>query len=44
MNMSCENLIKEILENSKSYNCQVNCPMDVVVSKKMDGIGTTQRH
>ena len=36
---SCENLIREILENSKSYNCQVNCPMDVVVSKTMDGIG-----
>ncbi len=35
----CENLIREILENSKSYNCQVNCPMDVVVSKTMDGIG-----
>ena len=33
------NLIKEILENSKSYNCQVNCPVDVVVSKTMDGIG-----
>ena len=36
---NCENLIREILENSKSYNCQVNCPMDVVVSKTMDGIG-----
>ena len=35
----CENLIREILENSKSYNCQVNCPIDVVVSKKIDGIG-----
>ena len=35
----CGNLIREILENSKSYNCQVNCPMDVVVSKTMDGIG-----
>jgi phosphoglycerate kinase len=35
----CENLIREILENSKTYNCQVNCPMDVVVSKTMDGIG-----
>lgn len=33
------NLIKEILENSKSYNCQVNCPIDVVVSKTMAGIG-----
>ena len=36
---SCGNLIKEILENSKSYNCKVTCPMDVVVSKKMDGLG-----
>ena len=35
----CGNLIREILENSKSYNCQVNCPVDVVVSKTMDGIG-----
>ena len=30
----CGNLIREILENSKSYNCQVNCPIDVIVSKK----------
>jgi len=37
--LSCGDLIREILENSKSYNCQVNCPMDVVVSKTMDGIG-----
>ena len=36
---SCGSLIKEILENSISYNCKVTCPMDVVVSKKMDGIG-----
>jgi len=36
---NCENLIREIFENSKSYNCQVSCPKDVVVSKKMDGIG-----
>jgi phosphoglycerate kinase len=36
----CENLIKEILVKSKLYNCQINCPIDVVVSKKMDGIGT----
>ena len=37
--LSCGDLIREILENSKSYNCQINCPMDVVVSKTMDGIG-----
>ncbi len=35
----CGNLIREILENSKSYNCQVNCPIDVVVSKTIVGIG-----
>ena len=35
----CGNLIREILENSKSYNCQVNCPIDVVVSKTMTGTG-----
>ena len=35
----CGNLIREILENSKSYNCQVNCPIDVVVSKTMAGKG-----
>ena len=39
MNIDCKSLIKEILEKSKSYNCQVNCPKDVVVSKKIDGIG-----
>jgi len=35
----CENLIKEILEKSKAYNCQINCPTDVVVSKNLYGIG-----
>ena len=35
----CEDLIKEILEKSKSYNCQINYPIDVVVSKKFDGVG-----
>ena len=35
----CENLIKEILEKSKLYNCQINCPTDVVVSKNLNGIG-----
>ncbi len=35
----CENLIKEILEKSKAYNCQINCPIDVIVSKNLHGKG-----
>jgi len=35
----CENLIKEILEKSKAYNCQINCPTDVIVSKNLHGTG-----
>ena len=39
----CENdcgaIIREILENSNKYNCKITCPIDVVVSKKIDGIG-----
>tara|TARA_B100001996_G_scaffold93959_1_gene70240 strand:+ start:452 stop:1642 length:1191 start_codon:yes stop_codon:yes gene_type:complete len=39
----CENdskhLVKEILENSKKYNCKITCPADVVVSKSLDGEG-----
>ena len=35
----CENLIKEILEKSKAYNCQINCPIDVIVSKNFHGTG-----
>ena len=35
----CENLIKEILEKSKLYNCQINYPIDVVVAKNLDGPG-----
>ena len=35
----CENLIKEILEKSKAYNCQINCPTDAVVSKNLHGTG-----
>ena len=36
---SCENLIKEILEKSKLHNCQINCPIDVVVAKNLDRPG-----
>ena len=35
----CENLIKEILENSNKYNCKITCPIDVVVSKNLEDIG-----
>ena len=39
----CENdskhLVKEIFENSKKYNCKITCPVDVVVSKSLDGEG-----
>ena len=35
----CKNLIKEILEKSKAYNCQINCPIDVIVSKNLHGTG-----
>ena len=35
----CKNLIKEILEKSKAYNCQINCPTDVIVSKNLHGTG-----
>ena len=35
----CENLIKEILEKSKAHNCQINCPIDVIVSKNWHGTG-----
>jgi len=35
----CEDLIKEILENSNKYNCKITCPVDVVVSKNLEGTG-----
>ena len=35
----CEALIKEILENSNKYNCKITCPVDVVVSKNLEGMG-----
>ena len=42
----CENdrepLIKEILENSKKYGCKIICPIDVVVSKSLEGKGKNQ--
>ena len=35
----CGYLIKEILENSKKYNCKITCPIDVVVSENLEGKG-----
>ena len=35
----CESLIKEIFENSNKYNCKITCPLDVVVSKNLEGSG-----
>ena len=36
---NCANLINEILENSKKYNCKILCPKGVVVSKSLEGTG-----
>jgi len=35
----CGDLIKEILENSDKYNCKITCPVDIVVSKNLEGMG-----
>ena len=35
----CGVLIKEILENSKKYNCKITYPVDVVVSKNLENVG-----
>ena len=35
----CGSLIKDILENSKKYNCKLILPEDVVVSKNLEGNG-----
>ena len=39
---NCESLIKEILKNSNKYNCKITCPLDVIVSKNMEGFGTSK--
>ena len=36
----CGSLIKEILENSKKYNCEINIPKDAIVSSSLNGEGT----
>ena len=35
----CGSLIKEILENSKKYNCEITIPKDVIVSTDLNGEG-----
>ncbi len=35
----CAPLIKEIIENSKKYNCNITLPKDVIVSKSLNGSG-----
>ena len=35
----CAPLVKEIIENSKKYNCNITLPKDVIVSKSLNGNG-----
>ena len=35
----CGSLIKEILENSKKYNCEITIPKDAIVSTDLNGEG-----
>jgi len=35
----CGSLIKEILENSKKYNCEITIPKDAIVSTDLNGAG-----
>ena len=35
----CAPLIKEIIKNSKKYNCEITVPKDVIVSKSLNGRG-----
>jgi len=35
----CGPLIKEIIENSKKYNCEITIPKDVIVSESLNGSG-----
>ena len=35
----CGSLIKEILESSKKYNCEITIPKDAIVSTSLDGEG-----
>ncbi len=35
----CKNSVEEILKNSKKYNCNITCPVDVVVAKDIQSKG-----
>ena len=39
----CGSLIKEILENSKKYNCEITIPKDVIVSTNLNGEGKEKK-
>ena len=39
----CGSLIKEILENSKKYNCEITIPKDVIVSTDLNGKGKEKK-
>ena len=34
---NCEEIIKQIFENSKNYSCKITFPEDVLVGKNLDG-------
>ena len=38
-----DNLVKEMLEKTKIYNCQIHCPLDVVVSQSLNGKGKVKK-
>ena len=38
-----DNLAKEILEKTKIYNCQIHCPLDVIVSQSLNGKGKVKK-
>ena len=39
----CGSLIKEILENSKKYNCEITIPKDAIVSTDLNGEGKEKK-
>ncbi len=36
---NCESLVKEILNISKKFDCNISCPEDAIVSKNFEGTG-----
>ena len=38
-----KDLVEEILKKSKTHNCQIYYPLDVVVSKTLDGVGNVKK-